>query len=143
MPPTNLIQNLAAQYLDLVYAAALRQTRHDPHAAADVTQAVFLITLQKAQANRLPQEAHMAGWLLKVTHFAVKQARRAALRRALHESRAITPGESPDLTDQSTTKSEAIQWASRPTRLAALCHQRLRLVESCGRRLSGDNRQRL
>lgn len=82
------LTDLPAKYVDLVYAAALRQTRHDPHAAADVTQAVFLIMLQKSHANRLPEEARMAGWLLKVTHFAVKQARRAEQRRANHEAQA-------------------------------------------------------
>jgi RNA polymerase sigma factor (sigma-70 family) len=105
--------HLPAQYIDLVYAAALRQTHHDPHTAADVTQAVFLIMLQKAQAHRLPEEAHMAGWLLKVTHFAVKQARRAAQRRANHESRAArAPAGSPALA------SHASPAASTPTEIA-------------------------
>ena len=76
------------RYVDLVYAAAARQTRRDVHMAADVTQTVMLVMLNKARARRLPEERFMAGWLLQVTRYAVLQARRAAARRARHEAQA-------------------------------------------------------
>ena len=60
----------------------------DDNGAADVTQAVMLVMLQKARTGNLPQERFMAGWLLKVTRYAVMQARRASARRAKHEAAA-------------------------------------------------------
>ncbi len=74
-------------HTDLIYAAALRQLR-DPHAAHDVTQAVLIIALRKERENQLPPEAVMRAWLLKITHFAVKEFRRAAIRREKHERNA-------------------------------------------------------
>ncbi|HVX83868.1 MAG TPA: sigma-70 family RNA polymerase sigma factor [Phycisphaerae bacterium] len=73
--------------VDLVYAAAFRQT-HDHHLADEITQAVFLILAQKSAHHRAPPEAHMTGWLLNVTRHVVLQSRRAAARRAKHESAA-------------------------------------------------------
>jgi RNA polymerase sigma factor (sigma-70 family) len=84
------MERFALRYVDLVYAAAVRQMRGDSHAAADVTQTVMLVMLKKARANRLPEERFMAGWVLKVTRFSVMQARRAAARRARHEAKAAT-----------------------------------------------------
>ena len=93
-PPKNLIatsaESLAARYLNFVYAAALRQTRGNVHAAGDVTQTVMLVMLHKFRADRLPPERHMAGWLLKVTHYALMQSKRTAARRAKHEALAAT-----------------------------------------------------
>jgi RNA polymerase sigma factor (sigma-70 family) len=72
---------LLAAHLDLVYAAALRQTR-DPHMAEDVAQNVFLIAVKKA--GHIPQD-RAAAWLLKVTRFVALTALRAQRRRAHHE----------------------------------------------------------
>lgn len=83
--PENELARLARCYADLVYAAALRQMNGDTDSAADVMQAVMLVMLRKARAGSLPQERFMAGWLIKVTRYAVMQTRRAAARRARHE----------------------------------------------------------
>ena len=98
-PQGSALASLTARHLDLVYASALRQTR-DPHIAADVTQAVFTVLATRSRANRIPKEAHMAGWLLKVTHFTVKETRRAAIRRTHHEHQAAAqPRPQPNLLD--------------------------------------------
>ena len=84
----NELEQLARRYADLVYAAALCQMNDNADSAADVMQAVMLVTLRKARAGSLPQERFMAGWLIKVTRYAVMQSHRAAARRAQHESNA-------------------------------------------------------
>ena len=94
-------QSTLTSHTDLIYAAALRQLR-DPHAAHDVTQAVLIIALRKQRENQLPPETHMRAWLLKITHFAVKEHRRATMRREKHERTAAesrpTLAESPSTT---------------------------------------------
>ncbi|MCL2639290.1 MAG: sigma-70 family RNA polymerase sigma factor [Phycisphaerales bacterium] len=80
---------LPEQFVNLVYASALRQLNNDSHAAADVTQAVFLVAMQKQRAGKLPRDERLAGWLVKVTGFCVKKAKRAAMRRSFHERQAM------------------------------------------------------
>jgi RNA polymerase sigma factor (sigma-70 family) len=82
------LEKFARDYADMVYAAAVRQMNGDDNGAADVTQAVMFVMLQKARTGNLPRERFMAGWLLKVTRYAVMQARRASARRAKHEAAA-------------------------------------------------------
>src|SRR5947209_5779613 len=72
------------KYLDVVYASAIRQVGNGA-AAEDVTQAVFLVMARKAKDRKLPEEKYMLGWLLKVTGYAVKEWKRAAVRRGHHE----------------------------------------------------------
>jgi RNA polymerase sigma factor (sigma-70 family) len=76
---------LVRQYGDLVYAAARRQAGEG---ADDVAQAVWMVTLRRARQGRLPKEKYMAGWLVKVTAYAAREARRAATRPAYHEGQA-------------------------------------------------------
>ncbi|MCL2649105.1 MAG: sigma-70 family RNA polymerase sigma factor, partial [Phycisphaerales bacterium] len=80
---------LLGRFADLVYASALRQMNGDTHAAADVTQAVFIVAMEKRRAGKLPEDERLAGWLLKVTAFCVKKARWAAMQRRFHERRAM------------------------------------------------------
>ncbi|MCL2639289.1 MAG: sigma-70 family RNA polymerase sigma factor [Phycisphaerales bacterium] len=75
------------RFTGLVYASALRQMGGDTHAAADVTQAVFIVAMQKR--GKLPRNERLAGWLLRVTTFCVKNAQRAAVRRSFHERQAM------------------------------------------------------
>ena len=84
-PVVGPLAAIVEQYIHMVYASALRQTQN-PSTAEDVTQAVFLVLTRRAP--HLPKEAHMAGWLLKTTAYAVKAARRAATRRHYHERQA-------------------------------------------------------
>jgi DNA-directed RNA polymerase specialized sigma24 family protein len=85
-PPTPTgLDPLVQQHLGLVYASALRQVR-DPHAAADVTQAVFLILQQKHQ--KLSADTVLPVWLLRVTRYACLDWAKRTRRRNHHEKRA-------------------------------------------------------
>src|SRR5439155_8292051 len=68
-----------------VYSSALRQMA-DAHAAEDVTQAVFIVLSRKAAG--LKRDVILSSWLLQTTAYAVKNARRAELRRRHHEQEA-------------------------------------------------------
>src|SRR4051812_38810975 len=80
-----VLEKLVEQHADFVHAAALRQV-HDPHLAADVTQAVFLILQNKLPA--LGQETIMTAWLLRTTRYTCLAALHRERRRKHHELRA-------------------------------------------------------
>lgn len=78
---------LVRRYVDMVHASARRQVG-SPHLADDVTQAVFLVLGRRAGTVGHP--GRLAGWLLKTTHFAARNALRLDARRQYHERRAAT-----------------------------------------------------
>jgi RNA polymerase sigma factor (sigma-70 family) len=86
VPEESGAEVFARRYGDLVYAAAFRQVG-DAHAAADVMQGVFMVMVRKEREGRLSEERFMAGWLLRVTNYVVKEMKRAGRRRVFHESR--------------------------------------------------------
>ncbi len=97
--------NLVQRHIQLVYAAARRQTR-DPSLADDITQAVFMILAKKAHTVRDP--AQLPSWLISTTRYAALNARKLESRRRLHEQKvaAMNPShEDPfaDLDAQSDT----------------------------------------
>jgi DNA-directed RNA polymerase specialized sigma24 family protein len=69
---------LVNRYVNLVYSAALRQTRN-PHIAEEITQAVFIILARKAGGMR--PDAVLSGWLLRTTRFVALNSRRRELHR--------------------------------------------------------------
>lgn len=69
---------------NLVYSAALRQSAGDAALAEEITQAVFVLLAKKAGGIKVP----LAGWLIRATWFAAREARRSAARRQIHERRA-------------------------------------------------------
>lgn len=84
------------QYLKLVYSTALRIT-NDPHAAEDVTQAVFILLARKAES--LPKKVLLAGWLYRTTHFVASRAVRSELRRQRREQEAFQMQQHEDSDD--------------------------------------------
>lgn len=81
---------LVARKVDLVYAAALRQTGGDTHLAQDVTQGVFLALATRAKA--LKRHPTLVGWLYTTTRFVAAKAVRAQARwqRREREAGAVT-----------------------------------------------------
>jgi RNA polymerase sigma factor (sigma-70 family) len=112
---------LVERHIDFVYAAALRQTR-DSHLAQDVTQAVFVLLSQRA--FRLKPGVLLKGWLFNATRYVVANARRAEVRRRIHEREAAAmrseiPRES-DWSEISPHLDDAIAGLSEKDRRALL-----------------------
>jgi RNA polymerase sigma factor (sigma-70 family) len=76
---------IARRYAGFVYHSALRNLR-DPHLAADVTQAVFVILSSKLQ--RLKRGTILHAWLFNTTRFTAANARKLRARRTHHEHNA-------------------------------------------------------
>jgi RNA polymerase sigma factor (sigma-70 family) len=76
---------LVRRHIDLVYSAALRQTRN-PHAAEEVTQAVFIILSRKAKS--LLRVGTLAGWLYQAARLTSANYLRAESRRTHREQEA-------------------------------------------------------
>lgn len=82
------LEELIRRNLGLVYSSALRQVR-DPHLAEDVTQAVFMVLMQRASSIR--DGMALGGWLVSVTRYASVSAMRKQARRNRHEAAAAKP----------------------------------------------------
>jgi uncharacterized protein (TIGR03435 family) len=76
---------LVTRHLSLVYSAALRKTGN-PHAAEEISQAVFLILAKKA--NSLLKRTVLTGWLYRATRHAAENYLRTNRRRTLREQDA-------------------------------------------------------
>jgi RNA polymerase sigma factor (sigma-70 family) len=78
-------ETLVSRWIGFVYSAALRQVR-DPHAAEEITQAVFILLAQKAAG--LHPDTVVSGWLFKTTRFVALAQIRARMRRQQGELEA-------------------------------------------------------
>ena len=76
---------LAKRHVNLVYGAALRQTR-EPELARDVTQQVFLVLAKKAGDIRRGEK--LIAWLHRTTYLASMKAIRSEARRRTREKTA-------------------------------------------------------
>jgi RNA polymerase sigma factor (sigma-70 family) len=83
--------SLVTNYLNLVYATALRELRGDSHRAADVVQQVFITLARKAPA--LIGHPTLAGWLHNTTRHIALKSNRAEQRRTTREQEAYAMGE--------------------------------------------------
>src|SRR5260221_13179592 len=77
---------LADRYSGLVYQAALRQLGN-PHAAQEVTQAVFIALAQRA--GSITSGTVLSGWLFRATRYAVSNLARGEARRQRREQEAV------------------------------------------------------
>jgi RNA polymerase sigma factor (sigma-70 family) len=100
----DVLAELAERHSTWLYSAALRMVG-DADLAEDVTQAVFVVLVQKAATlDGKPLNA----WLFGVARFAAKHALRDRARRQKHERMAaMLTGESTDSRNQETWKAVA------------------------------------
>jgi RNA polymerase sigma factor (sigma-70 family) len=87
---------LVERHLNLVYSVALRHTRN-PHAAEEITQAVFIILAKKAWS--LSAKTVLPGWLYQTARLTAANYLRTEIRRQNREQEAhmqFIPSESAD-----------------------------------------------
>jgi len=92
-------QELVQRHLDLVYSAALRQTRGDAPLAQEVAQVVFCDLARKASS--LTTRASIAGWCYTSARFAAAKVVRAERRRKAREQEAASMHELHDTPESS------------------------------------------
>ena len=76
---------LVTRHVNLVYSTALRSVGN-PHAAEEITQAVFIILARKAQG--LSQRTVLSGWLYQTTRLTAANFLRGEIRRQRREQEA-------------------------------------------------------
>ncbi len=76
---------LVARHVNKVYSVALRHTG-SPHAAEEITQAVFVILARKAR--HLGRRVVLSGWLYHTARLTALASKRSAIRRAHREQEA-------------------------------------------------------
>jgi RNA polymerase sigma factor (sigma-70 family) len=122
---------LADRHVHWLYSAALRLVRNQA-LAQDVTQAVFLVLVQKARS--LPPSTPLAPWLFRVLRHSALTAIRSESRRRIHETEAAAMipqtaaiPEPPDWSDLAPHLDAAVQRLPNADRTAVLLrfYQRL------------------
>jgi RNA polymerase sigma factor (sigma-70 family) len=98
---------LVSRHVNLVYSAALRKTGN-PHAAEEITQAVFIILAQKA--GRILDKTILAGWLYQTARLTASSFLRGETRRVRREQEAYMRSQfdlpQSDLSRRSETEAD-------------------------------------
>ena len=90
---------LVSRHVDLVFSAALRKTGN-PHAAEEITQAVFIILAQKA--GRIVDKTILPGWLYQTARLTASSYLRRETRRIRREQEAFMQTESQTIAPNET-----------------------------------------
>lgn len=77
---------IVARHINLVYSVAYRQAG-DPHAAEEITQAVFIVLARKA--GSLGPKTVLSGWLCRTARFVASNQRTVERRRQAREQEAF------------------------------------------------------
>jgi RNA polymerase sigma factor (sigma-70 family) len=93
---------LVSRHVNLVYSAALRKAGN-PHAAEEITQAVFIILAQKA--GRIPTQTILPGWLYQTARLTAANYLKREIRRVHREQEAFMQSQS-DLPRQNETVAD-------------------------------------
>ncbi|MBN9691847.1 MAG: sigma-70 family RNA polymerase sigma factor [Verrucomicrobia bacterium] len=117
--------HLLRRHVDLVFSAALRQTRNDPLVAEDITQVVFADLARKSA--ELLSHPHLVGWLYSCTRLSVAEFHRSQLRRVQRECLyasmtppSVLPSFPSDDDELRAALDEALAELSEPDRTAIL-----------------------
>jgi len=97
---------LVRRNLDLVYSAALRQVRGDPHRAQEVAQNVFILLARNARALR--RHPYLTAWLYTATRQVAANLWRSEQRRRIREHQAFTMQASSDSPEPDWTQVSAV-----------------------------------
>jgi RNA polymerase sigma factor (sigma-70 family) len=84
---------LVTRHLNLVYSVAVRKTGN-PHAAEEITQAVFIILAKKARSLR--RETVLSGWLYQTARLTAANFLRQEIRRVRREQESYMQSLSPE-----------------------------------------------
>jgi RNA polymerase sigma factor (sigma-70 family) len=87
------MDELIRRHIGFVYGAARRMLHGDASWAQDVTQAVFMLLIQKSP--RIGNDAALAVWLHRAARYASANARRVRLRQYHRDRRAARPESDP------------------------------------------------
>ena len=98
------MDRLIRRHVHFVYGAA-RRILGDAYGAEDVTQAVFMLLIQKSP--RLPSDPALAVWLHRTTRYACANARKMQQRREVRELRVANQTREPEpMTDEIDYRDE-------------------------------------
>jgi RNA polymerase sigma factor (sigma-70 family) len=93
---------LVSRHVNLVYSAALRKAGN-PHAAEEITQAVFIILAQKAGC--IPDKTILPGWLYQTARLTAANFLKREIRRARREQEAYMQSQT-DMARRSETETD-------------------------------------
>lgn len=94
---------IVRRHVDMVYAAARRQSGGDAEVAEEVAQRVFVLLATKAKTLARDDHVLLGGWLYNAVRFVARDFQRSEQRRAKHEQRAAVAAMARHMSDANHT----------------------------------------